>query len=88
MGALVWVMVGLALWHFSIFVPDHFAGGIVGAFTGAVIGSLVFGILIHGLGIPGQEETKLLTALEAIPGALLGMGAVYLLGVRGERSRA
>ena len=88
MGALVWVMMGLALWHFSIFVPDNFWGGIVGAFVGAVLGSLIFGILVHGFGIPGQEETELLTALEAIPGALLGMGVVYFIGLRSRQSRA
>ena len=37
MGALVWVMMGLALWHFTIFVPDRFWSGIVGAFLGAVL---------------------------------------------------
>jgi hypothetical protein len=29
MTALVWVMMGIALWHFAIFVPDHFWSGIV-----------------------------------------------------------
>jgi len=24
MGALVWVMIGLALWHFTICLPDRF----------------------------------------------------------------
>ena len=38
MGALVWVMVGLAIWHFTIFLPDRFWGGIVGAFVGALVG--------------------------------------------------
>ena len=36
MGALVWVMIGLAIWHFTIFLPDRFWGGIVGAFLGAL----------------------------------------------------
>ena len=80
MGALVWVMMGLALWHFTIFVPDRFWAGIVGAFLGAVIGSLLFGLAIHGFSIPGQADTDLLTALEAIPGALLGIAAVYFYG--------
>jgi len=34
---LVWVMVGLAIWHFSIFLPDRWLGGIIGAFVGAVL---------------------------------------------------
>jgi hypothetical protein len=86
MAALVWVMVGLALWHFTIFLPDHFWAGIIGAFLGAVIGPLVFGFLLHGLTIPGQSDTNLLSALEAIPGALIGMGVVYWIGLRQERA--
>jgi hypothetical protein len=86
MAALVWVMVGLALWHFTIFLPDHFWAGIIGAFLGAVIGPLVFGFLIHGLTIPGESDTNLLSAIEAIPGALIGMGVVYWIGLRQERT--
>ena len=81
MGALVWVMMGLALWHFTIFVPDRFWAGIVGAFLGAVFGALLFGLAIHGFTVPGQEDTDLLTAAEGIPGALLGIAAVYFYGV-------
>ncbi len=85
MAALVWVMMGIALWHFTIFLPDHFWAGIVGAFLGAVIGPLVFGFLIHGLSIPGQSDTGILSAIEAIPGAAIGMGIVYWIGLRQER---
>jgi hypothetical protein len=86
MAALVWVMMGLALWHFTIYLPDHFWAGIVGAFLGAVIGPLVFGFLIHGLTVPGQNDTNLLSAIEAIPGAIIGMGIVYWIGLRQERA--
>ena len=85
MGMLVWIMVGLAVWHFTVFVPDHFWGGIVGAFVGACIGAALFGLLIHGFDVPGNDETDILTALEAIPGAIAGLGAVYFLGLRRER---
>ena len=36
MGMLAWVMMGIAIWHFTIFLPDRFWGGIVGAFLGAL----------------------------------------------------
>ena len=85
MAALVWVMVGLALWHFTVFLPDHFWSGIVGAFLGAVVGSFLFGLLVNGFSIPGQSDTDLLSAVEAVPGALLGMGFIWWLGVRQER---
>jgi hypothetical protein len=88
MGALVWIMVGLAMWHFTVFLPDRFKGGIVGAFVGAVVGSLVFGIIIHVGSIPGQNDTSLLTGLEAVPGTLIGLGVTWMLGVRSERADA
>ena len=35
MSLLVWVMMGIAVWHFTVFLPDRFWGGIVGAFLAA-----------------------------------------------------
>ncbi len=87
MGMLAWVMMGLALWHFTIWLPDHYWGGIVGAFVGALAGAVLSGLIINGFHIPGRHDTHLLTALDAIPGALIGMGIVYLLGLRQERAR-
>jgi hypothetical protein len=77
-----WIMMGLALWHFTIFLPDRFWGGIVGAFLGALFGAAIFGLAINGFSIPGETETHVLQALEAIPGALIGMALVYYEGVR------
>ena len=82
MALLVWVMVGLALWHFTVFLPDNFYGGIVGAFVGAVLGSVIFGIILNLGSIPGASGTDLLTGLEAVPGALIGLGVTWWLGVR------
>jgi len=84
MGMLAWVMMGLAIWHFTIFLPDHFWGGIVGAFLGALIGAVVFGLIVNGGQVPGLNETHLLTALEAVPGTVAGIAAVYFEGVRRE----
>jgi len=88
MAALVWFTTGVALWHFTVFIPDRFWAGIVGAFLGAVVGAVVIGIVLHAGTIPGQDETDLLTALEAVPGAAAGMAVVWLAGVRGERDLA
>ena len=82
MAMLAWAMMGLALWHFTIFLPDRFWGGIVGAFLGALIGGILFGLIVNGFTIPGQNETHVLQALEAIPGTLLGIAIVYFEGVR------
>jgi uncharacterized membrane protein YeaQ/YmgE (transglycosylase-associated protein family) len=84
MGMLAWVMMGLAIWHFTIWLPDRFWGGIVGAFIAAVIGAIVCGVIVNGFTVPGESDTHLLTALEAIPGAIAGMAAVYLEGSRRE----
>ena len=82
MAMLVWAMMGIALWHFTIFVPDRFWGGIVGAFLGALFGAILIGLAVNGFAIPGQDDTDIVTALEAIPGALIGIAAVYLYGAR------
>jgi hypothetical protein len=85
MGALAWTMMGLALWHFTIFIPDRFWAGIVGAFLGAVLGAILFGFVINGFTVPGQDDTNLLTVLECIPGTILGVALVYWIGDRRER---
>jgi len=86
MGMLAWVMMGIALWHFTIWLPDRYWGGIVGAFIGALIGAALCGFAINGFHIPGRHSTHLLTALDAVPGALIGMALVYFEGVRRERA--
>jgi len=83
MALLVWVMVGLAIWHFTIFLPDRFWGGIIGAFLGCVIGAVAFGIIIS-TGIPPRDDTDLVTAVESIPGVLIGLAVVWFIGVRQE----
>ena len=80
MGMLGWVMMGLAIWHFTIFLPDRFWGGIVGAFVGSLVGAVVVGLIIYGvkvsaLEIPGQKATDIAVVLYAVPGALIGIAA-------------
>jgi hypothetical protein len=87
-AALVWFTVGLALWHFTVFVPDRFWGGIVGAFLGALAGAMITGGAAQIAADKGIGETDLATVLVAIPGTLLGMGIIYLIGLRAERAEA
>ena len=91
MGMLAWVIMGLAIWHFTIFLPDRFWGGIVGAFVGSLVGAIVVGLIIYAvkvseLRVPGEKATDIGVVLYAIPGALLGIALVYLEGVRRERA--
>jgi ABC-type Fe3+ transport system permease subunit len=91
MGMLAWVMMGLAIWHFTIFLPDRFWGGIVGAFVGSLIGAVVVGLIIYSvkasaLEVPGERATDIKVVLYAVPGALIGIAVVYLLGIRRERA--
>jgi hypothetical protein len=82
MAALVWFTIGVAIWHFTVFVPDRFWGGIVGAFLGGSAGALVSGAVAQIALSQGIGETDLATALYAVPGALLGLAVVYAIGVR------
>jgi hypothetical protein len=88
MAALVWFTVGLALWHFTVFVPDRFWSGIVGAFLGAIAGAMITGGAAQIAADKSIGDTDIATVLVAIPGALIGMGIVYLVGLRGERAEA
>jgi hypothetical protein len=87
---LGWVIMGLAIWHFTIFLPDRFWGGIVGAFVGSLVGAVVLGLIIYGakvsaLRVPGEKATDIAVVMYAVPGALIGIAVVYLLGIRRER---
>jgi len=91
MGMLGWVMMGLAIWHFTIFLPDRFWGGIVGAFVGSVTGAIVVGLIIYSvkvsaLRIPGENATDIGVVLYAVPGALIGIAVMYTQGIRRERA--
>lgn len=88
MAALVWVMVGLAIWHFTVYLPDHFWGGIAGAFIGAIIGSILGGLILSGFTLPARHDVDVVTFLEGIPGTIVGMAVVYVRGLQLERAEA
>jgi hypothetical protein len=85
MALLVWFTMGIALWHFTVFLPDHFWQGIVGAFVGAVIGSIVFGLIVWSISGRALGDTDLGTALLAIPGTAIGLAVVWAIGLRSEQ---
>jgi ABC-type Fe3+ transport system permease subunit len=85
MALVVFFIMGIALWHFTVFLPDRFWQGIVGAFLGAVLGSLIFGLIVQEASGKSLGDTDVSTALLAVPGVLIGLGIVYAVGMRSER---
>ncbi len=86
MALLVWFMTGIALWHFTVFLPDRFWQGIVGAFLGAVAGAMVSGAAAQIASGRTIGDTDLATVLYALPGIALGLVVVYVIGLRDERA--
>jgi hypothetical protein len=88
MALLVWFTMGIALWHFTVFLPDRFWQGIVGAFVGAVFGAVIFGAIVEVISGRGLGDTDLFTALTAVPGVAIGLAIVWAIGVRSEQQQA
>jgi uncharacterized membrane protein len=86
MALLVWFTMGIALWHFTVFLPDRFWQGIVGAFLGSTIGAVVFGGIVEIATGRGLGTTDVGTALTAIPGVAIGLAVVWAIGVRAEQA--
>jgi ABC-type Fe3+ transport system permease subunit len=84
MALVVFFIMGIALWHFTVFIPDRFWQGIVGAFLGAVLGAVIFGVIVQEASGKSFGDTDLSTALVAIPGTLIGLGIVWIIGTRAE----
>jgi len=48
----------------------------------AGVGAVIFGFIFAGFQITAQDDIHVLTALEGIPGALIGLAIAYGIGVR------
>jgi hypothetical protein len=86
-SAVVWVMAAIALWHFTILLPDRFYGGIIGAFLAALAGAVLIGYVGSGLSIPTDNPPGIFHVVVAIPGACLGLAVSYVAGARSEAAR-
>ncbi len=85
MSIFIWSMIGIAVWHFTVFVPDRFWGGIIGAFIAAWLGAMATGYLLPTPGMPTENPPGYGDALWATPGALLALVASYAYGAGRER---
>lgn len=86
MALLVWTTIGLACWHFTVFLPDRFWQGIIGALLGSTIGAIVFGAIVHVAAGKSIGQTDLGTAFACLPGVVIGLAVVWVIGVRQERA--
>lgn len=80
MAVLVWVMIGIALWHFTVLVPDRFWGGIIGAFMVAVAGGLIGGYLLPAPGLPEDNPPGIDEAVFAAVGTCAALAVSYAYG--------
>jgi len=87
MALVVWFTMGLALWHFTVFLPDRFWQGIVGALLGSTIGAVIFGAIVAIATDKSLGDTDLGTALVAIPGTAIGLAVVWFIGIRAEEQQ-
>lgn len=86
MSVFVWVMMGIAVWHACVLVPDRFSGGLVAAFATAVAGAFVSGFLLPVPGIPPHNPPGIAAALWPLPGCLLALAALWIHGNRLARA--
>ncbi|MGN6275065.1 MAG: hypothetical protein ACTHNP_03925 [Solirubrobacterales bacterium] len=84
MALLVFFIMGIALWHFTVFLPDRFWQGIIGAFLGAVLGAVIFGAIVQEASGKSLGDTDVSTALIAVPGVAIGLAVMWVLGIRAE----
>jgi len=85
MALLVFFIMGIALWHFTVFLPDRFWQGIIGAFLGAVLGAVIFGAIVQEVSGKSLGDTDVSTALIAVPGVLIGLAIIWVIGDRAEQ---
>jgi len=82
MSIFVWSMIGIGIWHLTVFLPDRFAGGIIGAFLAAWFGALASGFVLSGLTLPEHNPPGLWHVVWSLPGALAALGWSWVAGTR------
>ena len=87
LSLLVWLMVGLAMWHFAVLVPDKFWGGIIGACAAAIAGAAAAGFLLPVPGVNAGNPPGLGEVTWPAVGAALFLIGSYGYGSRVENRR-
>jgi hypothetical protein len=87
MSVLVWAMIGIAIWHLVVLLPDRFYGGIIGAFLAALGGALLSGYLLPSPGFSDANPPGVHEAIWPIPGTLVAVAVLYVFGARREKEQ-
>lgn len=74
-----------ALWHFTIFIPDRFPGGMVGAFLCANGAAVAAGLSSTGFALPSLTHV---THFDAVLGGLAGSVGLVIAYAYGTRRNA
>ena len=82
MSILIWAMVGIAVWHFAVLVPDRFWGGIIGAFLAALVGALRIRVRAADSWRPARQSARIERG--AVAAARLTSRPRRLVPVRGS----
>lgn len=88
MAVLVWVSMATALWHFAIFVPDRFHGGLIGAFLYANGGAVCVGLVLEGFALPALAVVGMVDVIGGGLGGAAGLMAAYVYGARSGPPRS
>lgn len=88
MAVLVWVSMATALWHFAIFVPDRFHGGLIGAFLYANGGAVCVGLVSEGFALPALAVVGMVDVIGGGFGGAAGLMAAYVYGARSGPTRS
>jgi len=71
MGMLGWVMMGLAIWHYTIFLPDRFwedSGRLPRLARGGILaGLIIYSVKVSALEIPGLRATDVAVSCIRFP---------------------
>jgi hypothetical protein len=84
MSILVWVMIAIAIWHFTVWLPDSWWGGIQGALIAAIFGAVIGGLVWNGFAPPTRDTLSLLNIIDCLPGIAVGLGVSWFIGKKKE----
>jgi len=80
MSIVVFLTLALAIWHFTVFLPDRFYGGIIGALFASILGGLFSGASLQILFYGSLSETSALTLALPLPWIVIFLVVFYLYG--------